>query len=93
MIPADDTVFNQSVAGFGNRQSLVLPFRSGELARIADSHGTSEAVGELDLGVRAILLLLPNRSYQTATCRELWCLSIVAESCGGFCTFMQTNPM
>ena len=29
---------------------------------------------------------------QTATCRELWCLSIVAESCGGFCTFMQTNP-
>ena len=41
-------------------------FGLGELARITDSHGTSEAVGEFDLGVRAILLMLPNRSYQTA---------------------------
>ena len=91
VISADDAVFNQSVAGFGNL--LFFLFGLGELARVADSHGTSESVGEFDLGVRAILLMLPNRSYQTATCRELWCLSIVAESCGGFCTFIQTNPV
>ena len=71
---------------------LFFLFGLGKRARIADSHGTSEAVGEFDLGVRPILLMLPNRPYQTATCRELRCLSIVAESCGGFCTFMQTNP-
>ena len=41
---------------------LFLLFGLGELARIVDSHGTSEAVGEFDLGVRAILLMLLNRS-------------------------------
>ena len=54
VIPADDAVFNQSVAGFDNLLFFLLSL--GELARIADSHGTSEAVGEFDLGVRAILL-------------------------------------
>ena len=62
VIPADDAVLNQSVAGFGNL--LFLLFGLGELALIADSHDTSEAVGEFDLGLRAILLMLPNRSIK-----------------------------
>ena len=49
IIPADDAVLDQPVAGF--RDLLLFLFGLRELARIADGDSTGEAVGELDLRV------------------------------------------
>ena len=47
VIPADDAVLDQPVAGL--RDLLLLLFGLGELARVADGDGAGEAVGQLDL--------------------------------------------
>ena len=46
VVPADDAVLDQPVAGFGDLLILLLGLQ--EFPRVADRHVTSEAVGQLD---------------------------------------------
>ena len=47
VVPADDAVFDQTVAGL--RDLRLLLFGLGELAWVSDGDGAGEAVGQLDL--------------------------------------------
>lgn len=47
IVPADDAVFDELVAGFGDLLFFLLGL--GKLARVADGDGTGEAAGKLDL--------------------------------------------
>lgn len=57
IVPADDAVLDQPVAGFGDL--LLLFFGLNELAGIADGDGTGKAVGQFDF-VELLLNGLPN---------------------------------
>lgn len=46
IVPADDAVFDEAIAGLGD--FLLLLFGVNELAGIADGDGSGEAIGELD---------------------------------------------
>ena len=47
VVPADDALLDQTVAGFGN--FLLLLFGLRELMGVADGHGAGEFVGQLHL--------------------------------------------
>lgn len=47
IVTVDDTVFDQTVAGFSN--FLVFPFGLGELSRVTDRDRTGKPIGQFPL--------------------------------------------